>query len=233
MPIQIVHDIETGYGDPLRVKATPDLSLRFLDESYAAENALIADIQRRLEAWYTARDTPLAQRGLRALSNTLAGIYFIPFKTGASLQFSFSGQSIPNRSDVAEALGIKIYFDPIETEARVAINKQLIKKVRPGASRPPSQCSFPSPSQRVLAPPRPSTTFHSPPRPAPDLPGPSPDPPRTLPGPSTTFHDPLRSSTRPTAPPECSPPSHRTPSSSSCGTWPRTRWATPSTTCAR
>ena len=23
MPIQIVHDIETGYGDPLRVKATP------------------------------------------------------------------------------------------------------------------------------------------------------------------------------------------------------------------
>ena len=29
--IQIVHDIETGYGDPLRMKATPDFSLRFLD----------------------------------------------------------------------------------------------------------------------------------------------------------------------------------------------------------
>ena len=28
-----VHDIETGYGDPLRVKATPDMSLRFLDET--------------------------------------------------------------------------------------------------------------------------------------------------------------------------------------------------------
>jgi hypothetical protein len=29
--IQVVHDIETGYGDPLRMKATPDFSLRFLD----------------------------------------------------------------------------------------------------------------------------------------------------------------------------------------------------------
>ena len=39
----------------------------------------------------------MRQAGLRALSNTFAGIYFIPFKTGISLQFSFSGQSIPNR----------------------------------------------------------------------------------------------------------------------------------------
>ena len=51
MPIQIVHDIETGYGDPLRVKATPDMSLRFLDESFVNENAIIADIQQRIEAW--------------------------------------------------------------------------------------------------------------------------------------------------------------------------------------
>lgn len=87
-PIQIVHDIETGYGDPLRVKATPDMSLRFLDESYAAENAAIADIQTRMMEWYTARDTPLARAGLNSLSNTMAGIYFIPFKTGISLQVS-------------------------------------------------------------------------------------------------------------------------------------------------
>merc|ERR1712113_549217 len=64
-----------------------------------------------------------------ALSNTMAGIYFIPFKTGASLQFSFSGQSIPNRDDVAEEKGIKIYFDAVETAARVEINKSLIRKV--------------------------------------------------------------------------------------------------------
>ena len=45
--IQIVHDIETGYGDPLRVKATPDFSLRFLDSStFEKENNQV----RRKEA---------------------------------------------------------------------------------------------------------------------------------------------------------------------------------------
>lgn len=136
MPIQIVHDIETGYGDPLRVKATPDMSLRFLDDTYASENAVIADIQRRLEQWYTERATPLARAGLQALSNTFAGIYYIPFKTGISLQFSFSGQAIPNRRDVAEDKGIKIYFDAIETAARVEINKKLVSRVYHDASGP-------------------------------------------------------------------------------------------------
>jgi hypothetical protein len=35
-------------------------------------------------AWYEARGTRLAVGGLAALSNTMAGIYFIPFKTGTS-----------------------------------------------------------------------------------------------------------------------------------------------------
>jgi hypothetical protein len=126
--IQVVHDIETGYGDPLRVKATPDLSLRFLDDSFAVENVAIADIQARLMAYYESRDTPLARGGLAALKNTLAGIYFIPFKTGISLQFSFSGQSIPNRDAVRVAKGVKIYFDPVETAARCEINEALVSK---------------------------------------------------------------------------------------------------------
>jgi len=129
MPLQLVHDIEDGYGDPLSVKATPDMSLRFLDESYAEANATIKQIQRHLEAFYRERDTPLARSGLKALSTTMAGIYFIPFKTGASLQFSFSGQSIPNRVEVSAAKGIKIYFDAVETAARVEINKALIQQV--------------------------------------------------------------------------------------------------------
>ena len=37
----------------LRCKATPDMSLRFLDDTFAEENATIADIQRRMMAWYT------------------------------------------------------------------------------------------------------------------------------------------------------------------------------------
>eukprot|EP00929_Paragymnodinium_shiwhaense_P004664 TRINITY_DN10577_c0_g1_i1.p1 TRINITY_DN10577_c0_g1~~TRINITY_DN10577_c0_g1_i1.p1 ORF type:complete len:572 (-),score=153.64 TRINITY_DN10577_c0_g1_i1:210-1925(-) len=129
MPLQLVHDIEDGYGDPLCVKATPDMSLRFLDETYAEANATIKEIQQHLEAFYRERDTPLARSGLKALATTMAGIYFIPFKTGASLQFSFSGQSIPNRVDVSEDKGIKIYFDAVETAARVEINKRLIQEV--------------------------------------------------------------------------------------------------------
>lgn len=107
-PIQLVHDIETGYGDPLRVKATPDMSLRFLDDTFAEENAQIKDIQGRMMEWFASRDTPLSRAGLTALGNTLAGIYFIPFKTGISLQFSFSGQSIPNRVEVKEEKGVKV-----------------------------------------------------------------------------------------------------------------------------
>ena len=37
--IQIVHDIEDGYSDPLRAKQGPDFSLRFLDETYANQNS--------------------------------------------------------------------------------------------------------------------------------------------------------------------------------------------------
>ena len=73
MPIQLIHDIETGYGDPLRCKATPDLSLRFLDETFSKQNASIADIQQRMMAFYASRDTPLAKSGLAALGNTMAG----------------------------------------------------------------------------------------------------------------------------------------------------------------
>merc|ERR1712194_604251 len=79
--------------------------------------------------FYQSRNTPLSKSGLTALGNTMAGIYFIPFKTGISLQFSFSGQSIPNRENIKEEKGVKIYFDAVETAARVEINKGLIRKV--------------------------------------------------------------------------------------------------------
>lgn len=127
--IQIVHDIETGYGDPLRMKATPDFSLRFLDDTYAKENTTIREIQNHMENYFKNRDTRIARDGLTALTNTLAGIYYIPFKTGISLQFSFSGQSIPNRENIKVEKGVKIYFDAVETEARVELNKDLIRKV--------------------------------------------------------------------------------------------------------
>jgi hypothetical protein len=127
--IQIVHDIETGYGDPLRMKATPDFSIRFLDETYSKENQTIREIQDHMMTFFQGRDTKISNDGLSALANTMAGIYYIPFKTGISLQFSFSGQSIPNREEVKVEKGVKIYFDVIETEARVRLNLQYIRQV--------------------------------------------------------------------------------------------------------
>jgi len=46
-----------------------------------------------------------------------------------SLHFRFSGQSIPNRSDIKKAEGCKIYFDPISTANRMVQTAALVKKV--------------------------------------------------------------------------------------------------------
>ena len=79
--------------------------------------------------YFQGRGTKIASDGLNALANTLARIYYIPCKTGISLQFSFSGQSIPNREDVKVQKGVKIYFDAIETEARVNLNLAYVNLV--------------------------------------------------------------------------------------------------------
>lgn len=127
--LQVVHDIEEGYSDPLRVKQGPDFSLRFLDTTYAAQNNTIKDIQSLICDYYRGRNTRLSADGLKALANTKAGIYYIPFKTGCSLVFSYSGQSIPNRLDVKKDKGVKIYFDAVETAARVELVKQKVAKI--------------------------------------------------------------------------------------------------------
>ena len=43
----MVHDIEYGYGDPLRTKCSPEFSIRLMDEAYAAENATIQKVALR------------------------------------------------------------------------------------------------------------------------------------------------------------------------------------------
>ena len=45
-------------------------------------------------------------------------------------------QAIPNRRDVAEDKGIKIYFDAVETAGRVEINKGLVTRVFHEATAP-------------------------------------------------------------------------------------------------
>ena len=52
-------------------------------------------------------------------------------------------QAIPNRRDVAEDKGIKIYFDAIETAARVEINKALVTRVFHEATAPLGERTLP------------------------------------------------------------------------------------------
>ena len=59
----------------------------------------------------------------------MAGIYYQPFKCGCSLVFAYSGQSIPNRLEVKQDLGVKIYFDAVETQARVEQVKLKVMEV--------------------------------------------------------------------------------------------------------
>jgi len=127
--IQIVHDIESGYGDPLRVKVIPDFSLRFVDETYAEANQTMSQIQDHMINYFKSRETSLCKAGLSALSNCMSAIYYIPFQAGMSLHFRFSGQSIPNRANVKEAKGVKLFFDPVSTNIRLGTTRSLAAKV--------------------------------------------------------------------------------------------------------
>jgi hypothetical protein len=127
--IQIVHDIEYGYGDPLRTKINPDFSLRFVDEEYAAANRTIEEVKHVMIKYFGARDKDLAKRGLFALNNSFAAIYYLPFVCAQSLHFRFSGQSIPNRAEVKDEKGVKIYFDPVSTKKRGDQARELCDKV--------------------------------------------------------------------------------------------------------
>jgi hypothetical protein len=131
-PIQIVHDMEYGYADPLRTKVIPDFSIRFVDNSFNKENKYIEMVQQIMVKYFKKRNTALSHQGLSALSNSFASIYYLPTHTGMSYHFRFSGQCIPNRHDVRTKKGVKIYFDPISTAMRSENVKALVKKVFKG-----------------------------------------------------------------------------------------------------
>jgi hypothetical protein len=127
--LQIVHDIEYGYGDPLRVKIIPDFSLRFLDEQYSKQNQRLQEVRDVLVDYYKPRKSALSEIGIHALQNSFAGIYYVPVRTGMPIHFRFAGQSIPNRPKVRAKEGIKIYFDPVSYKMRLEEVEEYIKKL--------------------------------------------------------------------------------------------------------
>lgn len=127
--IDIVPDIEYGYGECLRVKVCPQISLRILDADYLEQNKTISQIQDIMVGYFSKRDSDLARNSIGALKKSHAGIYYLPFQSAMSLNFRFSGQSIPNRTEVREKCGVKIYFDPVSTAAREEAVRELIDAV--------------------------------------------------------------------------------------------------------
>ena len=67
-------------------KAIPDFSIRFVDESFAAANAKIQEIQERMVTYFAGRNTDLSAKGIFALKNSFAAIYYLPWQTGMSLR---------------------------------------------------------------------------------------------------------------------------------------------------
>lgn len=123
--IQIVHDSESHYADPLGVKIIPDFSVRFLDPTHEASNQTAVTKQQELIAYYEPSPSEVAQTGMSPLRNSQAGIYYLPFVTGMSLHFKFSGQSLPNRPEVKKAKGVKIYLDYDASAVRTEQSKEL------------------------------------------------------------------------------------------------------------
>lgn len=128
-PIQVVHDIEYAYGDPLKVKVIPDFSLRFIDPEYGDVNKRIEDIHELLIKYYEDRGTEVVKKGIGAFRSSKAAAYYIPFQSAMSLQFRFAGQSIPNRTEIRRKKGVKIYFDPVTMSLREKQMKKALETV--------------------------------------------------------------------------------------------------------
>lgn len=126
--IQVVHDMEYGYGDPLRTKVIPSFSIRFEDTSYKKENTYIEKVKEIMVAYFAKRKTQLTTEGLSALKNSMAAIYYLSTRTGMDYHFRFSGQCIPNRHEVRTNKGVKIFFDPVSTAIRSENVKELTRK---------------------------------------------------------------------------------------------------------
>jgi hypothetical protein len=129
-PVQLVHGMEYGYEEPTRSKVSPDFSIRFLDQSYETENRMMDDVNALLRNYFSERNTERSRNDLKALTNSFAGIYFIPVTTGSGCFFRLMGQAIPNDTKVRNEKGVKIYCDPESAGSRIEIvKKNLLPKL--------------------------------------------------------------------------------------------------------
>ena len=112
-----------------------------MDETFLESNKTIDQVKHIMVDYFKKRDSKFAKNGIHALLNSHAAIYYIPFCTGMSFHFRFTGQSIPNRDSVKNEKGVKIYFDVISSKSRKEETTRLTKKVFSKADELCSQLS--------------------------------------------------------------------------------------------
>ncbi len=127
--IQLVHDIETDYADPLGCKIIPDFSVRFMDVHRDINEVEFGRIKDVLVEYYQDKSKTSAKRQIPALKNSDASLCYIPFSTAISHYFQFAGQSLPNRPDVREKKGVKIYLNYEQSRDRFEEAKKLFSKL--------------------------------------------------------------------------------------------------------
>lgn len=127
--IQFIHDIEEGYCDPLNAKSIPELCIRFEDSKYQQANSRIRTLQSHMVSYFRARQQKLAVEGIKALTNSRAAVFYVPFHCACSLHNRSVGQCIPNRSEVKEEFGIKIFLDITGLASGIEICRQTIRRL--------------------------------------------------------------------------------------------------------
>ena len=120
----LVHPMEEGYADPIRIM--PEVRVLFrLDEA----KEMIGAIKTRMLGWEEGlyASHRLYPQFRTALENTHAGVYVTPLYSGEDFDFRFSGQIVPNRSDV-RIKGTKIFMDSNSCKNNIAIYGKVAEK---------------------------------------------------------------------------------------------------------
>jgi hypothetical protein len=127
--LQIVHPMETNYGDPARIRVVPELrvSLKDCKYDYINKNCLKTkkSILRDFKQLYY--DLPLTEKSLKLMNNVSLGIYMVTVYSGCYLDFKFIGQIVPNNQKVRLNYGCKIFMD---YETTVFKWKKMLKSLK-------------------------------------------------------------------------------------------------------
>ena len=122
--VMMVHPMEEGYADPIRIMPEVRVLLQLNDA-----RDMIEAIKQRMLDWEEELygSHPLYPQFRTALENTHAGVFITPLYSGEDFDFRFSGQIVPNRSEV-RIKGTKIFLDRNSCRNKIEIYRETVKR---------------------------------------------------------------------------------------------------------